>query len=157
VPLPADPLQPDEAPRRSRLRIALVIMAVLAVLVTGTVLSSAWVNQQYYVGAADEQVVIFNGVPGSLLGLPLQEVAEHLGFPLADLPETVRGQVREGIIASPGLESARVVANRLREKRLPQCAPTAPSQPGVAVPPPGEPTPLSAPQVVPGLTCRPSE
>jgi len=168
------------APRRSRLRVALVALGVLAVLVVGVVLARAWVFQQYYVGADDDQVVIFKGVRGSVLGLTLHEVAERPGFPLEDLPETNRSQVREGIIANDGLESARVLIDRLREKRMPPCStpaasptpapsgapavppttaappagPPQPGQPGVAVQPPEQPTPLSTPEAVPGLTCR---
>jgi protein phosphatase len=168
------------APRRSRLRVALIALGVLAVLVVGTVLARAWVMQQYYVGADDDQVVIFKGVRGSVLGLTLHEVAERPGFPLEDLPEPSRNQVREGIIANDGLQSARVLIDRLRERRMPPCAPPAPSataaqpapsgdpaapaptsaaappgQPGgVVQPSPELPIPLSTPAAVPGLTCR---
>jgi len=138
--------------------------------------------QQYYVGADGDQVVIFKGVRGSVLGLTLHEVAERPGFPLEDLPETSRSQVREGIIASDGLQSARDLIDRLRERRMPPCStpavnpttgvaapsgsvvpttaappagPPQPGQPGVAAQPPAEqPTPLSTPEAVPGLTCR---
>jgi protein phosphatase len=116
-----------------------------------------------------------------VLGLTLHEVAERPGFPLEDLPETSRSQVREGIIATNGLQSARDLIDRLRERRMPPCstpvpstptvqpapsgsvAPTSappagplqPGQPGVVVQPPAEqPTPLSTPEAVPGLTCR---
>ncbi|MGI5126638.1 PP2C family protein-serine/threonine phosphatase [Pseudonocardia sp. CA-107938] len=162
------------APRRSRLRVALIALAVLVVLIVGAVLARSLVMQQYYVGADGDQVVIFKGVRGSVLGLALHEVAERPGFPLEDLPETTRSQVREGIIASDGLESARELIARLRERRMPECTtpppPTttpvaepgatgAPVQPTTAAPPPAvqqpeQPTPLSTPQAVPGLTCR---
>jgi len=149
----------------------------------GTVLARAWVMQQYYVGADDDQVVIFKGVRGSVLGLTLHEVAERPGFPLEDLPEPSRNQVREGIIANDGLQSARVLIDRLRERRMAPCpatgqpapsadpavpsgtsvAPTSaappagppqPGQPGVVAQPPEQPTPLQTPAAVPGLTCR---
>jgi protein phosphatase len=136
--------------------------------------------QQYYVGADDDQVVIFKGVRGSVLGLTLHEVAERPGFPLEDLPEPSRNQVREGIIANDGLQSARVLIDRLRERRMPPCATTGPTpsadpavpsgtsvaptsapagppqpgQAGVVPQPPEQPTPLSTPEAVPGLTCR---
>jgi protein phosphatase len=171
------------APRRSRLRVALIALGVLAVLVVGTVLARAWVMQQYYVGADDDQVVIFKGVRGSVLGLTLHEVAERPGFPLEDLPEPSRNQVREGITANDGLQSARVLIDRLRERRMPPCAttgqpapsadpavpsgtsvaptsaappagPPQPGQPGVVAQPPEQPTPLQTPEAVPGLTCR---
>ncbi len=156
APLPGGALQPDPGPRRSRLRVALVALTALAALVTGVVLGRVWVMQQYYVGADDDQVVIFNGVSGSVVGLSLHDVAERPDFPLADLPETVRNQVREGIISTAGLDGARVLIDRLRERRLPPCASPTPGQPGVAAQPPQQPTPLSAPQVVEGMNCRPA-
>ncbi|SHK79306.1 protein phosphatase [Pseudonocardia thermophila] len=161
-------------PKRSKLRIAVVALVVLAVLVGGTLLARAWIRNQYYVGADGDEVVIYQGVRGSVLGFALHEVAERPGFPLEDLPETLRSRVREGIPATEGLQSARALIDRLREDRLDPCpvevapseaavepeptavpGPPQPGQPGVAVePPPEMPTPLSTPQAVPGLTCR---
>jgi serine/threonine-protein kinase len=156
APLPADSLQPPAAPRRGRLRVALVALTVLAVLVTGAVLGRVWVGQQYYVGADGDQVVIFNGVRGSLLGLSLHEVAERPGFPLADLPETTRSQVRAGITADAGLESARALIDRLRAARLSPCAASTTALPGVPGLPLGVPDPSSTPPVVEGTNCRPA-
>jgi serine/threonine protein phosphatase PrpC len=168
------------APRRSRLRVALIALGVLIVLVVGVVLARMWVMQQYYVGADDDQVVIFKGVRGSVLGFTLHEVAERPGFPLEDLPEPSRNQVREGINANDGLPSARVLIDRLRERRKPLCPtpaagptagqpapsgdPAAPPATSAAPPPvgqpqpgavaqPEQPTPLSTPEAAPG-SCR---
>ena len=157
APLPANSPRTAAAPRRVRPRVALAALTALAVLVAGAfVLGRAWVTQQYYVGADGDQVAIFNGVRGSVVGMSLHEVAERTDLPLADLPATTRSQVRDGITVDAGLESARALIDRLRATRLPPCPTSASGQPGVGVEPPGQPLPASTPQVIPGSSCRPA-
>jgi PPM family protein phosphatase len=172
VPPPVAPA----ARRRGRLRLVLAVVAVLAVLVGGGWLTRMWVMQQYYVGAAAEDVVIFQGVRGEVLGVPLHTVAEHTGIALNDLPQTERSQVRDGIPTDNGLGGARGLVDRLRDRMLEPCPPPLPVQPvqptqpvqpeqpapppaagdpnAQAQPPPVDTTPLPTPVPEPGLTCR---
>jgi PPM family protein phosphatase len=127
-----------------------------------------WVMEQYYVGAEAEQVVIFQGVRGDVLGVPLSSMAERTDIALTDLPETERSQVRDGIITDDGLNGARQLVDRLRERRLEPCPPPTASQPVVPAQPPAQPgvdpnvqpqppvdtTPLPTPVPEPGTTCR---
>jgi PPM family protein phosphatase len=151
---------PAQAPvrRRSRLRLWLGVVAVLVVLVAGAVLARMSVLQQYYVGADAEQVVIFQGVRGDVLGLPLHQVAERSDIELDDLPETERSQVRGGIITD-GIEGARSLVERLRDRMLAPCPPPATEppltfDPGLPGLPPVDTTPLPTPSPEPGTTCR---
>jgi serine/threonine protein phosphatase PrpC len=149
---------------RGRLRLVLAVVAVLAVLVGGGVLARMWVMAQYYVSADGEQVTIFQGVRGEVLGVPLQSVAERTDIALTDLPETERSQVRDGIPTDNGLAGAQGVVERLRARMLKPCPPPQPPQPppppvvdpGVPVPgiPPLDTTPLPTPAPEPGTTCR---
>jgi serine/threonine protein phosphatase PrpC len=163
-------VSPTDAPaarRRVRPRLVIGLVAVLAVLAGGGVLARMWVMQQYYVGADAEQVVIFQGVRGEVLGFPLHSVTERTDIALDDLPETERSQVRDGIITDDGLAGARGLVERLRDRMLPRCPePQPPVQlpvqppvvdPGIPVPglPTVESTPLPTPAPVPGTTCRP--
>jgi serine/threonine protein phosphatase PrpC len=169
VPPPVAPA----ARRRGRLRLVLAVVAVLAVLAGGGWLTRMWVMQQYYVGAAAEDVVIFQGVRGEVLGVPLHTVAEHTGIGLDDLPQTERSQVRDGIPTDNGLGGARGLVDRLRDRMLEPCPPPAPPAPPAqpvqpeqpappavadpnaqAQPPPVDTTPLPTPVPEPGLTCR---
>jgi PPM family protein phosphatase len=169
VPPPVAPA----ARRRGRLRLVLAVVAVLAVLVGGGWLTRMWVMQQYYVGAAAEDVVIFQGVRGEVLGVPLHTVAEHTGIGLDDLPQTERSQVRDGIPTDNGLGGARGLVDRLRDRMLEPCPPPAPPAPPAqpvqpeqpappavadpnaqAQPPQVDTTPLPTPVPEPGLTCR---
>jgi PPM family protein phosphatase len=168
------PLQEAPAARRRRpLRVVLAVIAVVAVLVAGGFLARTWVQQQYYVGADAEQVVIFQGVRGDVLGLPLSSVAERTDIALDDLPQTERSQVRDGIVVTDnGLSGAHELVDRLRHRMLEPCPPPVapptqsleptqpPVQPGVdpnvqpQPQPPVDTTPLPTPEPVPGTTCR---
>ncbi|WP_232661157.1 PP2C family protein-serine/threonine phosphatase [Pseudonocardia sp. TRM90224] len=173
---------PAPVRKRRPLRVALVVIAVLAVVVGAGALARIWVMQQYYVGADGEQVAIFKGVRGELLGLSLHEVQERTDIRLNDLPETEQSSVREGIIASDGLRGAHGLVVRLRAMRLEPCLPPAPpattppatstpptagatatppsndpAVPGGAAAPTADPnvTTLQPPAQRPGLDCRP--
>ncbi len=177
-----EPTVDGTAPSRGRVRIVLAVLAVVAVLVGAAGLVRMWVMQQYYVGAQDDQVVIFQGVGGSVLGVPLHSRFEGSCRPAAvgcteiavtDLQETARSAVRDGIPANEGLTEARATVQRLRtEEMLPECpAPSAPVPPTPVVPPapgavPVDPnagppaadqtpeTPIPSAQPEPGKTCR---
>jgi protein phosphatase len=151
--------------RRKPLRVVLAVVAVLAVLGAGGFLARMWVLQQYYVGADAEQVAIFQGVRGDVLGLPLSSVAERTDIRLDDLPQTERSQVRDGIVVTDnGLVGARELVERLRGRMLEPCPPpqsVEPAQPPAQTnvdpnvqAPPVDTTPLPTPEPVPGTTCR---
>ncbi|GAA1249654.1 protein phosphatase 2C domain-containing protein [Pseudonocardia aurantiaca] len=154
------PVHTPAAKRRSKARILLAVAVVLVVLVGGALLARMWVLQQYYVGAdAAEQVVIFQGVRGEVLGLQLHQVAERSDIALSDLPETERSQVRDGIIATEGLEGARGVVELLRGRMLAPCPAPTPEpplafDPALPLLPPLDTTPLPTPTPEPGTTCR---
>ncbi len=156
------PVEAPSARHRLRPRLVLAVVAVLAVLVGGGVLAQMWVMQQYYVGADAEQIAIFQGVRGEVLGFPLHSVAERTDIALDDLPETERSQVRDGIITDNGLVGARGLVERLRDRMLEPCppppaaVPPAVADPTVQVPglPPVDTTPLPTPAPEPGTTCR---
>ncbi|MCU1630539.1 MAG: protein serine/threonine phosphatase [Pseudonocardia sp.] len=163
LPRRLEPAQVAEPPRRrSRWKIVAALVAVLVVLGVGGMLARGWVLQQYYVGVRAEQVVIYQGVRGSVLGLPLQTVAETTDITLPDLPEDLRTSVRDGIVATDGLVSARGTVQRLRDRMLPMCpeatTPTVvvPAPPVDPAAPPVETTPLQTVAPEPGTTCRPA-
>jgi protein phosphatase len=158
-----------EFPRERARRFGTVaaVVAVLAVLVAGGLLGRMLVMQEYYVSADAGQVVIFQGVPGEVLGVPLHSVAERTDIALDDLPETERSQVRDGIPTENGLVGARGLVDRLRDRMLEPCPPPQPPQPvealppappvtdpNVPLPPPVDTTPLPTPVPLPGTTCR---
>ena len=156
--------QAPVVPRRSRFRVVAAVVAVLVVLVGAGLLARVWVLQQYFVGVEAEQVTIFQGVRGEVLGVPLHLVAQTTDIALGDLPESDRTQVRNGIDATgDGLDGAEGVVQRLRNKMLEPCpaaSPAAPETtllptlPDVTFPDYGT-TPLPSVPPEPGINCRP--
>jgi protein phosphatase len=147
----------------SRLRVALAVAAVLAVLVGATIVADLWVDEQYFVAAHQDRVAIYQGVLGEapMIG-PLHTVAEQTDIELSSLPESARTQVSQGIPVRGGLPAAKAMVARLRDQVLPPCqpppvpapAPVPPAPGGVVPVPPAEP-PLPMPTPEPGTTCRP--
>ncbi len=156
-PAPRRTVVPAPAHRRRRLRPVLALLGVAVVLVGGGLLARVWMSQQYFVGANSNQVAIFQGIRGDVLGLPLHHVAEQTTIGLDDLPQTARSQVGDGIITGDGLAGARGLVERLRDGMLEPCpapvtvAPTVPLTPGQ---PPTDTTPLPSVPPEPGITCR---
>jgi len=166
---------------RHRGRAWLILVAALIVLIGAGALARMWVLQQYYVGVNGNQVAIYQGVRGSVLGVPLQNLREGSCPPgsvgcteikLEDLQETARSSVRDGIISGNGLADARATVARLRKQLLPPCPaappPAPPAQPGSAgsggnPPPtevnaaPGTGNPPNAGGAVPGAQLQPPE
>jgi hypothetical protein len=140
------PVAPAPVARFRGLRLALGVVAVLAVLAGGGVLARMWVLQQYYVGANEQHVAIFQGVRGSVLGLPLQHLAEQTDIALTDLPEATRNTVQDGILVTEGgLSGAQAKVALLRGNMLAPCpAPDLVSPSAALVPPTPE------PQLAPG-------
>jgi PPM family protein phosphatase len=115
------------APRsRWRLRLAVLAVTALVLLIGGGALARLWVLDQYYVGLDSEQVAIFQGVRGDVLGIPLHQLAEHTTIALDDLPESDRGLVQAGIQSTTGLPGARNVVDKLQQRLLPPCPVTPP-------------------------------
>lgn len=132
-----DPVDPSptalKSRRRRRRRRALVSVVLLLGLLVGVAAAgSAWVLSQYFVGATDSgEVVIFQGVRGEVLGLPLHTRAEDScpdGRPgceeifLDDLRQSARVDVERGLISNAGLSRARDILVGLRQEHLlPPC------------------------------------
>lgn len=113
-------LHDDEArynpqpPRKRRiLRPLAGILVGLLVVVAAVGTAYAWGRTQYYVGARDTQVAIYQGLPERVL-VPLSRVFEVQPLAVADLPPFYADQVRTGIeVASLG--SARQTVAELTE------------------------------------------
>jgi serine/threonine protein phosphatase PrpC len=60
--------------RRSRRRLLVVAGLVLLVLVVAAVAGRAWLKSNYYVGEKNGTVAVLQGLPGTVLGVALQEV-----------------------------------------------------------------------------------
>ena len=175
----AEPVFPPPEPqgRRRWWRPVLAFCGVVAVLAGLAVVGAWWVSNQYFIGVnRTNDVVIFQGVRGNVLGLSLQWEAEGScprdaslakcdPIDINDLQEAQRPDVRNGVVKAEGLEGARAAMHRLRMTALlPECKkpqptpppqltpapPTGPGQPATTPPPPGQtPPPASSSQLQP--------
>jgi hypothetical protein len=106
---PAEQQPPAEDPkarRRKRFRWLIGGLVVLIVLAAAAVTTRFFVLSQYYVGeGADQEVVIFRGVPGSILGIKLQKQEQGSCLPdtvcdvlrVPELQEAARIAVKDGV------------------------------------------------------------
>lgn len=104
---------PDGAGRRKRwLSTSVLLLALIVVLGSAAYFGRNYVNRQYYVGEAGNQVAIYNGVQGHLPGLSLNHVYEQSATKLSDLPVYFQNRVRDTIDAD-NLEAARATSHEL--------------------------------------------
>ncbi|GAA3702664.1 Stp1/IreP family PP2C-type Ser/Thr phosphatase [Microlunatus aurantiacus] len=153
-PPPARSTQDDESryspgpPVKRRLvRTLLVGLAVLLVAGAGLGAGYAWTRTQFFVGAAGDQVAIYQGLPDGIPGLRLSTVYEVQDLPVRSLPPYYQAEVTAGIeVAS--VEAARVTIEQLREMALrcatkPSASPT-PRPTGASAGTPSSPIPRSS-------------
>jgi serine/threonine protein phosphatase PrpC len=145
--------QPPRQRRLVRTLAGVVVLVLVAAVGLGA--AYAWTRTQYYVGAAGEQVAIYQGLPERVV-VPLSRVFEVQEVPLASLPPFYADQVRAGIEVS-SLESARQAVAELTEasKRCAGAQPTAKPAPDPTAKPAPHPTGTAEPAST--ATPAPSE
>lgn len=130
-----EPAQPEQSlPRRRSARWMAPIGAVLAVAVVlglGIAVTQTWLASRWYVAvngsAGTGTVAVYNGVPGSLLGISLSSVAEDTGISVGMLPLFDQELVSKGIPAASRTDADRIVIEL--QQRVAGCQ--------VLLPPPG--------------------
>ena len=100
---------------RARILIALGIVAMLIALAGAAVGGYLWSQTQYYLGVADGQMAIYQGVPTNLFGLELSHPVERTGLDVDDLPENWRTQLDRGIVFDD-LGDARAHAEQIEQE-----------------------------------------
>jgi PPM family protein phosphatase len=132
--------------RRRRTRLLLLAIVVLAMLLAGALAGRVLLFRYFYVGASDGQVVIYQGLRDSMLGVPLHRVyetscpasaaADCERISVTDLQQSAQMRVREGFEESTSLDDARADIRRLRfEQMLLPCPPASEPQPGTSTEP----------------------
>ncbi|MGH3451318.1 MAG: protein phosphatase 2C domain-containing protein [Haloechinothrix sp.] len=112
---PTEPPPDPKATRRKRIKLVVTLALVLILIAVAAITTRYFVMRQYYVGVgANNEVTIYQGVSGSILGLDLSQVSEGscvagdaLCEPLrlADLQQDARevlcqGQKRDSLAAA---------------------------------------------------------
>lgn len=118
-PAPGPPAAVPPPRRLRRLVLPLLLVLLLAALAAAGVL---YVRSQYYVGAAGQDVAIYQGLAGTVAGVHLSGIHERLDVRVARLPAFMQQRVREGISAA-SLTDARRIGGQLAQQAQPVCPP----------------------------------
>lgn len=115
----SEPLRLAEQGPRSPLRSMFVIIGALALFllaaIGGSVAAYTWSQQQYYVGAHEGNVTIFQGVPFYVFSFELSEPSYISEVKVDDLPTFQRSKVAENVSFDTA-EAARGLVEDLREQ-----------------------------------------
>jgi serine/threonine protein phosphatase PrpC len=115
----------------------LVVLVVLGGVGYGLWRAYGWTQQQYYVGVADGEVAVFQGIPASAGPLTLSTPVELTGTPVSDLPDYWADRL-DGSIRASSEADARERADRLIAEAAPEPTPS--------------PTPSATPESTPSPT-----
>ncbi len=122
----------NDHPRRHPARTAMLLVLLLAVLGGGLYFGWSYTQSRYYVGATDDnQVVIFKGVQGEVIGLKLNRVYETSEMNLTDLNPTAQERVKQGIPATSKADAERKLAS-LRDDDVTPICPTPSATPSAS-------------------------
>jgi len=178
---PAAQLDPPQRKKHTRRNLIIGAILLILLLVSGLAVGRYLIRSNYYVSGHNGSVYIMRGVPGSLLGLPLQEpyllacLDGHSGMTIigvddtragcqpmkvADLRESGRAQVTAGLPTGTVDDAIRQLKELSRSSLLPLCAPPvvtppapAPSLSVVPQPPRG---PAPGPEAPASTTAAPT-
>ena len=129
-----------QPPHKSRVPRALVgVLALVLIVGAGLGAGYAWTRSQYFVGASQERVAIYQGLPAALPGVNLSSVYEVQPLLLSSLPAYYQNMITTGIEVN-SLEAARQTVAELTETAR-RCAQPSP-----------RPTPAPRPSVAPTPT-----
>jgi serine/threonine protein phosphatase PrpC len=120
-----------QAPHKGRFRKPLIgLLALILLAVAGLGIAYGWTRTQYFVGADQDKVAIFQGLSDSLPGLSLSRVYEVQQLTVNELPPFYQDQVKANIDVS-SLDSARATVAELTDaaKRCASPPPTASPRP----------------------------
>jgi protein phosphatase len=108
--------------RRRRIRrrigwIAALVVVLVAVVIAAVLVARAWVSQQWYVAlngsAGTGTVAIYQGLPGTLVGVPLSSMSSDSGLQVGTLPLFDQELVSKGIPAADEADAQRIVSELL--------------------------------------------
>jgi protein phosphatase len=117
-----------EVHRRRYVRAGIVLGLVAVLIILGGVFGRMWINTQWYVSVLGNPgtgtVAVYNGVPGSLIGISLTSVSMDSHVPVGNLPLFDQELVSKGIPAANALDAQRIINELTQRAATCQTAPT---------------------------------
>ncbi len=143
------------APKRRRVHGYTVLALVAVVLIIAGVLGAwAWTRSQYFVGANQGSVAIFQGVPWGVGDHGWSTVEEVTATKVADLPEFQQEKVKANIGAASQADALRITSALADAAE--ECATKVPAPAGCPPrPAPPKPKPTPSPSVTTSATPNP--
>jgi PPM family protein phosphatase len=130
-----------QAPHQRRFFRPLIgLLLLLIVAVAGLGVAYGWTRTQYFVGADQDKVAIFQGLPEGLPGLSLSRVYEVQQLAVSELPPFYQDQVKANIDVS-SLDSARATVAELTEAAKTCASPRPTTSPRARMTPGSSPSP----------------
>ncbi|CAB4896337.1 MAG: hypothetical protein F2806_03595 [Actinobacteria bacterium] len=118
-----------EVRRRRYVHTGVVFGLIAVLLVIGGVLGRMWISTQWYVSVLGNPgtgtVAVYNGVPGSLIGISLTSVSTDSHVPVGNLPLFDQELVSKGIPAANALDAQRIINELTQRAAECQTTPTA--------------------------------
>ncbi len=147
----ANRYEPEAGQGRRRFGLWGAILAVVIVVGLAAYGTYAYAMTQFLIAPTGQQVGIYQGVPGSVLGVSTNRLVEDAGIQMSNLPPAYQDKVRAGItIREGGLNAAKAAADELRTQaaqcvaqRLARAQATQTPPPTSDTPAPGETTPAA--------------
>ena len=97
---------------RRRIILAAVILAVIGALIIAGIAFARWTQTHYFLASGASTVVINQGIPQNLLGIPLSSQFADTGIKLADLPTYTRDEI-SNTVSFDSLDAALAAAKAL--------------------------------------------
>lgn len=138
------------------LKVLAAVLVPLLIVGSGGFLWYSYTQEQYYVGAHDQYLGIYQGVPDPVFGLPLSRLVQPDATLVSDLPTYYQEQVKQTLPAS-SLDGARATLVMLQEKAA-QCVQVRNNaSPTPSIAPSTQPTKLGPPSFGPTASPTPSQ
>ncbi len=106
--------EPAAAPRRARWTRFVAVGAVIVVVAAAVIGIRTYIRHQWYVGASDGNVAIYNGLPTKVLGVRLSHVQETTVIPAARAEQLQQWRALGGGITAHSLTDARAIVAQIQ-------------------------------------------
>lgn len=103
--------------RRRLTRLVAGVLAVVLLLVLLGAGGYALLTRAYFVGQEDDEIVVFQGIPQTVLGVDLFWTVEETGLDPEGLPSHMQSRLEEGLMATSLAEARQIVERHERAIR----------------------------------------